>query len=86
MILSGTHQLFVYPDDVNMLDGAVRTTVKKITEAFLVAINVIGLETNTNKTKCMVKSRDINAERSHNIKPDIALLKIRKGPNIRENH
>ena len=27
LILSGTHQLFFYADDVNILDGTVRTTV-----------------------------------------------------------
>ena len=47
---------------------------------------MIGLEANADKTKYMVKSRDIKAERSHNIKPDNSSFEKRKGPNIRENH
>ena len=40
------------------------------TEVFLIAIKVAGLEANVDKTKYMVMFRDLNAERSQNIKPD----------------
>jgi hypothetical protein len=68
LILNGTHQLSVCADGVNILGGTVRATGKK--GSSLVAINVIGLEANADKIKCMVMSRDLNAGRSYNIKPD----------------
>ena len=46
--LSGTHQLLVYADDVNILGGRVHT-VKKNTEALVAAIKEIGLEVNSDK-------------------------------------
>jgi len=58
--LDGIHQLLVYADDVNILAGS-KHTVKKNTEALLVASKEIGLEVNADKTKCMVMSRDQNA-------------------------
>jgi hypothetical protein len=67
--LSGTHQLQVYADDVGILGGSVLTTKKKA-EALAVARKKIGLEVNADKTKYMVKSRDQNAGRSHNMKID----------------
>jgi hypothetical protein len=67
--LHGTHQLLVYADDVNKLGGSVHTIMKN-TETLVVASNEIGLEANAGKTTCMVKSRDQNAKRSHNIKND----------------
>jgi hypothetical protein len=67
--LNGTHQLSVYADDVNILGGTVRT-VKKITEALVVASKETGLEENADETKYMVTSRDQNAGRSRNIKVD----------------
>jgi len=39
-------------------------------ENYLVAIKLTGLEANADKTKYMVMFRDLNAGRSHNIKPD----------------
>jgi hypothetical protein len=59
----------VYADDVNILGGNVRT-VKKNTEALVAAGKVIGLEVNADKTKYMVRFRDQNAGRSHNINID----------------
>jgi hypothetical protein len=67
--LNGTHQLLVYSDDVNKLDGSVHTK-KKNTEALVVASKETGLEVNADKTKYMVTSRDQNAGRSHNMKID----------------
>ena len=47
--LSGTHQLLVYADDVNILGGSVHT-VKKNAEALIVARKETGLEVNADKT------------------------------------
>jgi hypothetical protein len=43
--LNGTYQLLVYADDDNILDGSIHT-VKKNTEAFVVASQKIGLDIN----------------------------------------
>ena len=67
--LSGTHQLLVYADDVNILGGSVHT-VHENAEALVVAGREIGLEENDDKTKYMVMSRDQYAGRSHSIKTD----------------
>jgi len=40
--LNGTYQLLVYADDVNILDGSIYT-IKKNTEAFVVASQKTGL-------------------------------------------
>ena len=47
---SGTHQLLVYADDVNILGGSVHT-IKESAEALIVASKEIGLEVKANKTK-----------------------------------
>jgi len=60
--LNGTHQLLVYADGVNIMDGRV-DTIKNNTEALLVCSKEIGLEVNADKTKYMVISRDWNAEK-----------------------
>jgi hypothetical protein len=57
--LNGTHQLSVYANHVNILGGSVNT-VRKNTEMLVIAIKVIGLEVNAEKTKYMVMSRDQN--------------------------
>jgi len=44
--------------------------LKKNTEALVVVSKEIGLEVNTDKTKCMVMSRDQNAGGSHSTKTD----------------
>jgi len=79
--LKGTDQALVYADDVNTLSGSLRT-IKKITEALVVASHDIGLELNTDETKYMVISRDLNAERCKNIKFDNNFLKGWKSSNI----
>ena len=55
MNLNGAHRLLVYADDVNILDGSIHT-VKKNTEALIVASKEIGLDVNADKTKYMVMS------------------------------
>ena len=72
--LNVTFQISIYADDVNILGGSVHT-VKKHTEALVVASKEIGLEVNADTTKYMVMSRDQNAGRSQNIKIDIVPLK-----------
>ena len=67
--LNGTHQLLDYADDVNTLGRSVNT-VKKNTEALVVASKEIGHQGNADKTKYMVMSRDQNAGWSHRIKND----------------
>jgi hypothetical protein len=54
---NGTHQLLVYADDVNILGGSIHT-IRKNTEAFVIASKEIGLEVNAEKTKYVVMSRD----------------------------
>jgi retron-type reverse transcriptase len=65
--LNGTHQVMAYADDVNILEGSVRT-VKENAEAIVVTTKEIGLEVNVDKTKNMVMSRDRNAGRGHSVK------------------
>ena len=55
--LNGTHQLLAYADDVNILDGSIRT-VKENAEALVVASKETGLEVIADKTKYMVMSRE----------------------------
>ena len=52
------------------------------TENFSCFSKETGLEVNANKTKYMVKSRDQNAGRSHNIKFTIVPLKSQTSSNI----
>ena len=52
-----------------ILRGSVHT-IKKNTEAVVVASKKIGLEVNADKSKYLAMSRDQGAERSHNIKID----------------
>jgi len=67
--MNGRHQLPVYSYDVNILGGSVRT-IKKNTEAFVVASKKIVLAVNADKTKYMIMSRDQNAGKYHNTKTD----------------
>jgi hypothetical protein len=48
--LSGTHQLLIYADDVNLLGNSI-DTIKKNTQTFIDAKKEVGLEVNTEKTK-----------------------------------
>jgi len=65
----------VYADDVKMLGGSVHT-IKKNTEALVVASKEIGLQVNADKTKYIVMSRDQNAGRSHSIINDNSSLEM----------
>jgi hypothetical protein len=56
-MLNGTHWLLIYADDVNILGGSIHT-IKKNTEALVVASNKIELKGNADKTKYMVMSQD----------------------------
>ena len=73
--LNGTHQLFVYADDVNILGGSIHT-IEKNTEALLVGSKETGLEVNANKTKYVAMSRYRNTGRSHNVKIDQSSLEM----------
>jgi hypothetical protein len=53
--LNGTHQLLVYADNVNIFGGSIHT-VRKNTEALVIASYEIGLEVNAEETKFMVMS------------------------------
>ena len=66
--LNGTHHFLVYAE-YNILGGSV-DTIQKNAEGLVVASNEIGLELNANKTKYLVRYRDQNSGRSHNIKID----------------
>ena len=81
--LNGTHKLLVHADDVNVLGGSVHT-LKKNTEALLVASKETGLKVNAHKTKYMFVSRDKNAGRNQNIKMTVVPLKGWKSSNIWE--
>jgi hypothetical protein len=47
--LSGTHQLIVYADDINILGGRVHT-IRKYATALVSVIKEIGLDVNLEKT------------------------------------
>jgi hypothetical protein len=51
--LSGTHQLLVYADDVNLLGDKI-DTIEKNTQTLIDAIKEVVLEVNTEKTKYML--------------------------------
>jgi hypothetical protein len=53
--LNGTHQLLAYADDVNVV-GENIDTIRK-TQVLVDAGKEVGLEVNSEKTKCMLMSR-----------------------------
>jgi hypothetical protein len=58
--LNETHQLLVYVNDVDILGGSIHT-IRKNTNALLIASKEISSEVNAEKTKYMVMSRDQSA-------------------------
>ena len=64
--ISGTQQILVYADIVNILGGSLHI-IKKNTEVLVVFSKEIGIELNANKTKHMVMFRDQNEGQCHNI-------------------
>ena len=69
MKLNGTHQLLVYANDVNILDGSMYT-IKNNREAIVFASKQTELEVNADKTNYMVMSEDQKAGQIHYIKTD----------------
>jgi hypothetical protein len=63
--LNGTHQLLVCADDANLLGDNIGN-IKKNT--LIDASKEVGLEVNTEKSKCMLVSRHQNAGQNHEIK------------------
>ena len=53
--LNGTHQLFVYADDINILGGSVHT-INKNSDILLFVIQETGLDVNADKTNYVVMS------------------------------
>jgi hypothetical protein len=64
--LNGTHQLFAYADDVNLLGSNVNIK-KENTEILLDVSRDTGIEINTEKTKYMIMFRHQNSEQIQNV-------------------
>jgi hypothetical protein len=65
--LNGTHQLRAYGDDVKLLGDNV-DTIKKNTETLIDDSKRVDLETNVEKTKYMLPSRNQNAGQNRDMK------------------
>ena len=68
MKLDNTDQLLL-DANVNIFSRSIHT-IKKNTEALVIASKESGLEVNAEKTKYMAMCRDQNARQNHNIKID----------------
>jgi hypothetical protein len=67
LLLTGTHHLLAYADDVNRV-GENIDTIQKNTKALLDASKEAGLEVNPEKAKYMLVSRCQKAGQRHSIK------------------
>jgi hypothetical protein len=65
--LNGTHQIFVYADDVNLLGDSI-STIKENSETLLEASRDVGLEINAEKTKYMIMSHHQNSGQNQKIR------------------
>jgi hypothetical protein len=65
--LNGTHQLLVYPDDINLLGDSI-STIKANTETLLGGSRDFGVEINAEKTMYMIMFRHQNSEQNQNIR------------------
>jgi sorting nexin-29 len=74
---SGTHQLLVYADDVNLLGDSVNS-IKENTESLLEANGDVGLEINAEKTKYMIMSRHPNSEQNQSMITNESFEKMAK--------
>jgi hypothetical protein len=61
--LSGTHQVLVYADDVNLLGDNINT-VKKNTETLIDASKIVGLEVNAEKNYLLMSHQQNVGEKS----------------------
>ena len=66
LLLNSMHQLLAYADHVNTSGGSIHT-IKENAKALVVSCKEFGVVTNADKTKYMVRSRDQNAGRCHNV-------------------
>jgi hypothetical protein len=64
---NGTHQLFVYADDINLLGDSVNI-INENTETLLEVSMDVCLEINAGKTKYMIMSRHPNSGQNQNIR------------------
>jgi len=63
---NGTHQLLVYAEGVNTCGGRI-STMKKNTEALVVASKGTNLEVNAEKDRCIFMFREQHARQNHKI-------------------
>jgi hypothetical protein len=65
--LNGTHHVFVYADDINLLGDNINS-IKENSETLLKANRAVGLGINVEKTKYMITYRRPNSGQNQNIR------------------